>query len=157
MRIAPAIYVQRSTRRRSANIIGRDANGSEIQGRVLSGADAMLRFHHRPEFVDLLHDGAIAVAADGTIVATDTTGLKLLGAQDRKDLIGCSIADVFDTTYEELVAAAVQCGNCGTIGSAGAITPVWSARINVARGGRSRRQQLQTTSYTLRTMIPPRP
>jgi transcriptional regulator of acetoin/glycerol metabolism len=69
-------------------------------------ADAMLRFHHRPEFVDLLHDGAIAVAADGTIVATDTTGLKLLGAQDRKDLIGCSIADVFDTTYEELVAAA---------------------------------------------------
>ncbi len=69
-------------------------------------AEAMLRFHHRPEFVDLLHDGAIAVAADGTIVATDTTGLKLLGAQDRKDLIGCSIADVFDTTYEELVAAA---------------------------------------------------
>jgi len=69
-------------------------------------ADAMLRFHHRPEFVDLLHDGAIAVAADGTIVATDTTGLKLLGAQDRKDLIGCSIADVFDTSYEELVAAA---------------------------------------------------
>jgi sigma-54 dependent transcriptional regulator, acetoin dehydrogenase operon transcriptional activator AcoR len=69
-------------------------------------ADAMLRFHHRPEFVDLLHDGAIAVATDGTIVATDTTGLKLLGAQDRKDLIGCSIADIFDTTYEELVAAA---------------------------------------------------
>lgn len=69
-------------------------------------ADAMLRFHHRPEFVDLLHDGAIAVAADGTIVATDMTGLKLLGAQDRNDLIGCSIADVFDTTYEELVAAA---------------------------------------------------
>ena len=69
-------------------------------------ADAMLRFHHRPEFVDLLHDGAIAVATDGTIVATDMTGLKLLGAQDRKDLIGCSIADVFDTTYEELAAAA---------------------------------------------------
>jgi transcriptional regulator of acetoin/glycerol metabolism len=69
-------------------------------------ADAMLRFHHRPEFVDLLHDGAIAVATDGTIVATDMTGLKLLGAQDRRDLIGCSISDVFDTTYEELVAAA---------------------------------------------------
>jgi len=69
-------------------------------------ADSMLRFHHRPEFVDLLHDGAIAVAADGTIVATDMTGLKLLGAQDRRDLIGCSIADIFDTNYEELAAAA---------------------------------------------------
>ena len=71
-------------------------------------ADAMLRFHHRPEFVDLLHDGAIAVAADGTIVAADRTGLNLLGAQNRKDLIGCSIADVFDTTYEELLAAAAS-------------------------------------------------
>jgi transcriptional regulator of acetoin/glycerol metabolism len=69
-------------------------------------ADSMLRFHHRPEFVDWLHDGAIAVAADGTIVATDMTGFNLLGAQDRADLIGCSISDVFDTTYEELLAAA---------------------------------------------------
>jgi transcriptional regulator of acetoin/glycerol metabolism len=73
-------------------------------------ADSMLRFHHRPEFVDLLHDGAIAVATDGTIVATDMTGLKLLGAQDRKDLIGCSIADVFDTTYEKLLAADAGAG-----------------------------------------------
>ena len=44
--------------------------------------ESLLRFHHRPEFVDLLHDGALAVAADGTIVATDATGLKLLGARE---------------------------------------------------------------------------
>jgi sigma-54 dependent transcriptional regulator, acetoin dehydrogenase operon transcriptional activator AcoR len=67
-------------------------------------SDAMLRFHHRPEFVDLLHDGAIAVAADGRIMASDATGLKLLGAEHREDLVGRSIADVFDTTYEELLA-----------------------------------------------------
>ena len=67
-------------------------------------SDAMLRFHHRPEFVDLLHDGAIAVAADGSIVASDATGLKLLGAEHREDLVGRSIADIFDTTYEELLA-----------------------------------------------------
>ena len=67
-------------------------------------SDAMLRFHHRPEFVDLLHDGAIAVAADGCIVASDVTGLKLLGAEHREDLVGRSIADIFDTTYEELLA-----------------------------------------------------
>ena len=69
-------------------------------------ADAMLRFHHRPEFVDLLHDGAFAVAADGTIVAADTTSTKLLGAADRSDLVGCSIAEIFDTTYDELLAIA---------------------------------------------------
>jgi sigma-54 dependent transcriptional regulator, acetoin dehydrogenase operon transcriptional activator AcoR len=69
-------------------------------------AVSMLRFHHRPEFVDLLHDGAIAVATDGTIVAMDSMGLKLLGAEDRKSLVGCSIADIIDTTYEELLAAA---------------------------------------------------
>jgi transcriptional regulator of acetoin/glycerol metabolism len=68
-------------------------------------ADSMLRFHHRPEFVDLLHDGAIAVAADGTVVATDMTGLKLLGEQRCQDLVGRSIADIFDTSYEELLAA----------------------------------------------------
>jgi transcriptional regulator of acetoin/glycerol metabolism len=68
-------------------------------------ADAMLRFHFRPEFVDLLHDGAIAVAADGTIVASDATGLRLLGAADRGELVGRSITDVFDASYEELLAA----------------------------------------------------
>ena len=66
--------------------------------------DALLRFHHRPEFVDLLHDGAIAMSADGSIVASDSMGLKLLGAQDRDDLIGRSIADIFDTTLDELLA-----------------------------------------------------
>jgi transcriptional regulator of acetoin/glycerol metabolism len=67
-------------------------------------ADAMLRFHHRPEFVDLLHDGAMAVSADGTIVATDMTGLRLLGAKEHKDLVGRSIADIFDATFDELLA-----------------------------------------------------
>jgi sigma-54 dependent transcriptional regulator, acetoin dehydrogenase operon transcriptional activator AcoR len=66
--------------------------------------DAMLRFHHRPEFVDLLHDGAMAVSAEGTIVATDMTGLRLLGAKEHKDLVGRSIADIFDATFDELLA-----------------------------------------------------
>ncbi len=68
--------------------------------------DAMLRFHHRPEFVDLLHDGAMAVATDGTIVATDMTGLRLLGAQEHKDIVGRSIEDIFDATFDELLATA---------------------------------------------------
>src|SRR3954468_16567466 len=67
--------------------------------------DAMLRFHHRPEFVDLLHDGAMAVSSDGIVVATDMTGLRLLGAKDHKDLVGRSIADIFDATFDELLAS----------------------------------------------------
>lgn len=67
--------------------------------------DSVLRFHHRPEFVDLLHDGALAVDADGTIVATDMTSVNLLGARDRSDLVGRSLADVFDTSFEEMSAA----------------------------------------------------
>ena len=67
--------------------------------------DAMLRFHHRPEFVDLLHDGAMAVSTDGIVVATDMTGLRLLGAKHHKDIVGRSIADIFDATFDELVAS----------------------------------------------------
>ena len=65
----------------------------------------ILRFHDRPEFVDLVHDGAIAVGGDGTIVATDAKGLEFIGARHRKEVVGCSIAEIFDTTYEELLEA----------------------------------------------------
>jgi sigma-54 dependent transcriptional regulator, acetoin dehydrogenase operon transcriptional activator AcoR len=71
-------------------------------------ADTMLRFHHRPEFVDLLHDGAMAVSAEGTIVAADMTGLRLLGAKEHKEVVGRSIADIFDATFDELLAAAAS-------------------------------------------------
>jgi transcriptional regulator of acetoin/glycerol metabolism len=70
--------------------------------------DALLRFHHRPEFVDLLHDGALAVSADGIIVATDMTGLRLLGARDHRDLIGRSVTDIFDASFDELLATAAS-------------------------------------------------
>jgi hypothetical protein len=69
-------------------------------------ADAMLRFHHRPEFVDLLHDGAIAVAARWNHRRRGHDGPQTARHAGRQALIGCSIADIFDTTYEELLAAA---------------------------------------------------
>jgi transcriptional regulator of acetoin/glycerol metabolism len=68
--------------------------------------DALLRFHHRPEFVDLLHDGALSVSADGIIVAADMTGLRLLGAREHGDLIGRSVTDIFDASFEELLTTA---------------------------------------------------
>jgi transcriptional regulator of acetoin/glycerol metabolism len=68
--------------------------------------DAMLRFHHRPEFVDLLHDGALAVSSEGIIVATDMMSLRLLGAKEHKDVVGRTVADIFDATFDELLATA---------------------------------------------------
>jgi transcriptional regulator of acetoin/glycerol metabolism len=68
-------------------------------------SDTVLRFHYRPEFVDLLHDGAIAVSADGVIVAADRAGLQLLRAQHRGEIIGRAFDDVFDAPCEALRSA----------------------------------------------------
>jgi len=68
-------------------------------------ADLILHFHDRPELVDLAHHGAIAIGADGIVVAADTKGLELLGASHRQEVVGSSIADIFDTTHEQLLTA----------------------------------------------------
>ena len=63
---------------------------------------AVFRFHARPEFVNLQHDGAIALAPDATIVAADETAMQLLNAEDRSALIGRPIDAVFDVNAAEL-------------------------------------------------------
>jgi len=67
----------------------------------------LLRFHLRPELVNLLHDGALALAEDGTVVAADLTAAKLLGV-DRQDLAGRSVFEIFDTGMRELATADVR-------------------------------------------------
>jgi transcriptional regulator of acetoin/glycerol metabolism len=57
---------------------------------------AVLRFHTCPELVDLLHDGALALADDGTVIGADYTAAMLLEATDRYELVGRPIADIFD-------------------------------------------------------------
>jgi transcriptional regulator of acetoin/glycerol metabolism len=65
--------------------------------------DIVFRFHARPEFVNLQHDGAIALAKDATIIAVDETAVHLLGAASRTELVGRRIDQVFDIRAEELV------------------------------------------------------
>ena len=65
--------------------------------------DIVFRFHARPEFVNLQHDGAIALAKDATIIAVDETAIHLLGAATRTELIGCRIDEIFDIRAEEIV------------------------------------------------------
>lgn len=65
--------------------------------------NVVFRFHARPEFVNLQHDGAIALAHDATVVAVDETAMQLLGAADRSDLIGRRIDDIFDVSADRLI------------------------------------------------------
>jgi sigma-54 dependent transcriptional regulator, acetoin dehydrogenase operon transcriptional activator AcoR len=68
--------------------------------------EVVFRFHARPEFVNLQHSGAIALARDATIIAVDEIGLRLLRAKNRSDLIGRRIDEVFEISADELVAPA---------------------------------------------------
>lgn len=68
-------------------------------------ADTVLRFHNRPECADLLHDGAIAVSAEGIIVAVDRAGLQLLKASHRGQLLGQAFSDVFGARCDSLRGA----------------------------------------------------
>jgi len=63
---------------------------------------SVLRFHARPEFVNLQHDGALALASDATVIAADEMAMRLLGVQQRRELIGRRIDDIFDMRAEEM-------------------------------------------------------
>jgi transcriptional regulator of acetoin/glycerol metabolism len=69
-------------------------------------AATIVRFHARPELVNLLHDGSLALSLDGTIVAADATATRLLATRSRDDLVGKTFDEVFDTRIEELLAPA---------------------------------------------------
>jgi transcriptional regulator of acetoin/glycerol metabolism len=83
--------------------------------------DIVFRFHARPEFVNLQHDGAIALAKDATIIAVDETAVHLLGAASRSELIGCRIDDIFDIRADEVVEP--------LRGSRGELQPVRHAQL----------------------------
>ena len=69
-------------------------------------AATIVRFHTRPELVNLLHDGSLALALDGTIVAADATATRLLATRTRDELVGKTFDEVFDTRIEDLLASA---------------------------------------------------
>jgi transcriptional regulator of acetoin/glycerol metabolism len=74
---------------------------------------AVLRFHTRPELVDLLYDGALALAPDGTVIGADRAAEKLLGADDRYQLVGRPVSDIFDGDAEDFLAQALL--KCATL------------------------------------------
>jgi sigma-54 dependent transcriptional regulator, acetoin dehydrogenase operon transcriptional activator AcoR len=66
----------------------------------------IVRFHSRPELVNLLHDGSLALGSEGNVIAADATAVRSLGAQGRRDLVGRSFNEIFDTSIEEFLSPA---------------------------------------------------
>lgn len=64
---------------------------------------SVLRFHARPEFVNLQHDGALALASDATVIAADDMALRLLGVAQRRELVGRRIDEIFDMRADEMM------------------------------------------------------
>ncbi len=55
----------------------------------------IVRFHARPELVNLLHDGSLALAMDGTVIAADAMAVRLLATGARNDLVGRPFDEIF--------------------------------------------------------------
>tara|TARA_R110000787_G_scaffold58117_8_gene132436 strand:- start:3939 stop:5933 length:1995 start_codon:yes stop_codon:yes gene_type:complete len=80
----------------------------------------ILRFHARPELVNLLHDGALALDDEGIVSAADATAVRLLSANDRGDLVGRPVSAIFDAPLNQIAA--------GTRAGREAILPVRDLR-----------------------------
>jgi sigma-54 dependent transcriptional regulator, acetoin dehydrogenase operon transcriptional activator AcoR len=65
----------------------------------------IVRFHARPELVNLLHDGSLALAPDGTVIAADEIAVRLLAARERNELVGHPFEEIFDTRLEDLLTS----------------------------------------------------
>ena len=70
----------------------------------------VLRFHWRPEFVNLVNDGALALDRDGMVIAADRAAIALLGARSRSELTGRSIEQLFAMRFEELKVYSLRAG-----------------------------------------------
>jgi transcriptional regulator of acetoin/glycerol metabolism len=66
---------------------------------------SVLRFHARPEFVNLQHDGALALSNDATVIAADDMAMRLLGVDRRSELIGRRVDEIFDMRAAEIMDA----------------------------------------------------
>lgn len=62
-----------------------------------------LHFHSRPEFVYTLHEGKLAVADDGRILAANRSALFQLGLQSMDDIKTRRIDDLFETSLEDML------------------------------------------------------
>jgi sigma-54 dependent transcriptional regulator, acetoin dehydrogenase operon transcriptional activator AcoR len=68
----------------------------------------MVHFHSRPEFVNTLHAGKLAIADDGTVLAANRSALFQLGFGTLADIAGKRIADLFNASLPDVVARSAR-------------------------------------------------
>ena len=62
-----------------------------------------LHFHSRPEFVFTLHEGKLAVDADGQVLAANRSALFQLGLKSMKDIRSRRVEDLFATSLDDML------------------------------------------------------
>jgi len=62
-----------------------------------------LHFHSRPEFVYTLHEGRLAVADDGSILAANASALFQLGLSSLEEIRARRVEDIFQTSLDDLL------------------------------------------------------
>ncbi|MDN4061579.1 sigma-54-dependent Fis family transcriptional regulator [Massilia sp. YIM B02769] len=70
--------------------------------------DYILRFHNRPEFVGTLHEGAIALSAEGKVLAASRGALFQLGFSSPAEIAGRDIGELFNVTFPGLVDNSIR-------------------------------------------------
>ena len=62
-----------------------------------------LHFHSRPEFIYTLHEGKLALADDGRVLAANRSALFQLGLKSMADIRSRRIDDLFQTSLEDML------------------------------------------------------
>jgi len=68
----------------------------------------ILRFHNRSEFVGTLSEGAIALSVTGKVLAATRCALFQLGLNERSEIVGRDIAELFNITFCGLIDSSVK-------------------------------------------------
>lgn len=69
-----------------------------------------LHFHSRPEFVFTLHEGKLAVDADGQVLAANRSALFQLGLTSMKDIRSRRVEDLFATSLDDMLERSTLSG-----------------------------------------------
>ncbi|HEX9181457.1 MAG TPA: sigma-54-dependent Fis family transcriptional regulator [Burkholderiales bacterium] len=70
--------------------------------------DHVVRFHSRPEFVYTLHEGELALSAEGRVLAANRSALLQLGLTRFDEILGSDIRQFFNVTLPDLVGRSVR-------------------------------------------------
>lgn len=70
--------------------------------------DYIVRFHSRQEFVYTLHEGELAMSAEGRVIAANRSALFQLGFSGHDDIVGTDVGALFNTSLPDLISRCIK-------------------------------------------------